>query len=576
MIKTIFFKKIILFTILIFLVISLLFSNSCKNISSPFDLNSVSKNSSSSSLKNTADNIEDRELFFKLKNSQKDRNPLNNINIRKAIFYGIDRQKIVNELYGDNNNVLNSMFNSSSFFYNPVWSEYSYNLEKAKDFLSKAGYSTENPLFLTIVATDNSPSRIKIENIIKENLDQIGIKLWIDNKPPNELFINTVKKGDFELGVWSLYTFSPDDLNNYLSSSKIPVNETGENKNCNNFYWYKNDETDLLLKNIKETENINEQKNYADNIQKIVSENAIILPLFSRLFAAAYKEKINNVEISSIDGNFFKNIENWSLKNETGNQSFEIIAGMSAEPNTLNPFLEENTSMNYINSLILKGLWTLNENSSYQPELVIEENLNSEANTRNLNAKKIILKDNIYWEDGSPIIASDVKATIDAIKNDKSISRFKNDFDKINKIEVVNEKELTVYFKENIKDWKKLFLYIFPEKDLKKDKLSNLYMYDIFGNGPYKLKEWKKGEYILLTLNNNYFEKKPLVSDIKIIFNNNEKLLTDSLKKGDIDILSIPVDLNTIEEIKSDKKLNLILKEGNLWEQLAVCLKKKE
>jgi ABC-type transport system substrate-binding protein len=576
LIKTIFFKKIILFTILIFLVISLLFSNSCKNISSPFDLNSVSKNSSSSSLKNTADNIEDRELFFKLKNSQKDRNPLNNINIRKAIFYGIDRQKIVNELYGDNNNVLNSMFNSSSFFYNPVWSEYSYNLEKAKDFLSKAGYSTENPLFLTIVATDNSPSRIKIENIIKENLDQIGIKLWIDNKPPNELFINTVKKGDFELGVWSLYTFSPDDLNNYLSSSKIPVNETGENKNCNNFYWYKNDETDLLLKNIKETENINEQKNYADNIQKIVSENAIILPLFSRLFAAAYKEKINNVEISSIDGNFFKNIENWSLKNETGNQSFEIIAGMSAEPNTLNPFLEENTSMNYINSLILKGLWTLNENSSYQPELVIEENLNSEANTRNLNAKKIILKDNIYWEDGSPIIASDVKATIDAIKNDKSISRFKNDFDKINKIEVVNEKELTVYFKENIKDWKKLFLYIFPEKDLKKDKLSNLYMYDIFGNGPYKLKEWKKGEYILLTLNNNYFEKKPLVSDIKIIFNNNEKLLTDSLKKGDIDILSIPVDLNTIEEIKSDKKLNLILKEGNLWEQLAVCLKKKE
>ncbi|MCL5771907.1 MAG: ABC transporter substrate-binding protein [Actinobacteria bacterium] len=576
MIKTIFFKKIILFTILIFLVISLLFSNSCKNISSPFDLNSFLKNSSSSSLKNTTDNIEDRELFFKLKNSQKDRNPLSNINIRKAIFYGIDRQKIVNELYGDNNNVLNSMFNSSSFFYNPVWSEYSYNLEKAKDFLSKAGYSTENPLFLTIVATDNSPSRIKIENIIKENLDQIGIKLWIDNKPPNELYINTVKKGDFELGVWSLYTFSPDDLNNYLSSSKIPVNETGENKNCNNFYWYKNDETDLLLKNIKETENINEQKNYADSIQKIVSENAIILPLFSRLFAAACKEKINNVEISSIDGNFFKNIENWSLKNETGNQSFEIIAGMSAEPNTLNPFLEENTSMNYINSLILKGLWTLNENSSYQPELVIEENLNSEVNTRNLNAKKIILKDNIYWEDGSPIIASDVKATIDAIKNDKSISRFKNDFDKINKIEVVNEKELTVYFKENIKDWKKLFLYIFPEKDLKKDKLSNLYMYDIFGNGPYKLKEWKKGEYILLTLNNNYFGKKPLVSDIKIIFNNNEKLLIDSLKKGDIDILSIPVDLNTIEEIKSDKKLNLILKEGNLWEQLAVCLKKKE
>ena len=98
----------------------------------------------------------------------------------------------------------------------------------------------------------------------------------------------------------------------------------------------------------------------------------------------------------------------------------------------------------------------------------------------------------------------------------------------------------------------------------------------IFGSGPYKFKEWEKGDHILLTLNENYYGSKPFFNEIKIIFNIDGNLLADSLKKGDIDILSLPVDLKLIEEIKSNKKLNLIIKEGNLWEHLAICLKTKE
>lgn len=573
--KPILLKKFIVLINIVFLITSLIFTLSCKNISSPFDLNTEQKNSSSTSYKDTVNNIEDQEMFFKLKNSQKDKNALNTLNIRKAIFFAIDRERIVKELFGDNNKVLNSMFNTSSFFNDPVWSKYSYNLEKAKDLLSQAGYSLENPLFLTIGATDNSPTRIKIENIIKENLDQIGIKLWVDNKPANEWYASTVKKGDFELGIWSLYTYNPSELGNYLSSIKIPINETSENKNCNNFYWYKNKEIDSLLKKIIGTENIDEKKNNTDKLQKIVSEEAIILPLFSRLFAVAHKKEINNIEISPVDGNFFKNIENWVLADGTENKYSEVIVGIGPEPNTLNPFFEENTSMNYINSLIINGLWILDENSNYQPVLA-DDGPDSVINNRNSNIKKIRLKDNIFWEDGSPIIAGDVKATLDSIISDKSISKFKSDFAKIDKIEVVNEKELIVYFNENIEDWKKLFLYIFPKKDLEQNKLSNLYESDIFGSGPYKFKEWKKGEYLILAGNENYFGKKPLFKEIKIIFNNDENMLVESLKKGDIDILSIPVDLKLMEEIKSNKKLSLILKEGSLWEHLAICLKPKE
>ena len=143
-------------------------------------------------------------------------------------------------------------------------------------------------------------------------------------------------------------------------------------------------------------------------------------------------------------------------------------------------------------------------------------------------------------------------------------------------MEIINSSELDVYFKENVKDWKKLFLYVFPKKDLEQKKISSIYESDIYGSGPYKFKEWKKGEYLLLSVNENYNGSPVFFNDIKIIFDNDENILVELLKKGDIDVLSIPVDLALIEEIKSNESLNLILKEGNLWEQLAICLKTKE
>ncbi|MHB1376858.1 MAG: ABC transporter substrate-binding protein [Candidatus Humimicrobiaceae bacterium] len=564
-----------MFINLIFFISSFIFTASCKNINSPFDLNTVQNNSSSSSIKDSVNNVEDEEMFFKFKNSQKEKNALNNLNIRKAIFYAIDRERIVKELFGENNKVLNSLFSSTSFFNKSSWDKYTYNPKKAKEFLNLAGFSPENQLFLTIGATDNSPSRAKIENIIKENFYDVGIQLWIDNRPSDEWYGNIVKKGNFELGIWSLYSFGTDDLINYLSSLKIPVNETTENINCNNFYWYKNEKIDLLLDKIAQTENIEELKTYTDEIQDTVSEDAIILPLFSRLYAVAHKKEIKNIQLSTIDGNFFKNIENWTSDNVKVDSSHVVIAGISSEPNTLNPFFEENTSMNYINSLILNGLWALDENSVYKPVLV-DESTDQLSENEFSNIKKIKLRDNIFWENGDPITADDIKATIDSIIADKSILKFRDDYEKIEKIEIINNKEFAVYFKENVKDWKKLFLYVFPKKDLDQNKLSNLYESYIFGSGPYKFMEWKKGEYLSLALNKNYYGKIPFFNEIKIIFNDDENLLIESLKKGDIDILSVPVDLKLFEEIKSNKNLNLILKEGNLWEHLAICLKTKE
>ena len=80
----------------------------------------------------------------------------------------------------------------------------------------------------------------------KEDLEKIGINLWIFNRTPKEFYQDYVYTGTYDLCIWSMYIFSIDELNSSFSSNKIPSMETEENKNCENFYWYANKNIDNL------------------------------------------------------------------------------------------------------------------------------------------------------------------------------------------------------------------------------------------------------------------------------------------------------------------------------------------
>ena len=82
--------------------------------------------------------------------------------------------------------------------------------------------------------------------------------------------------------------------------------------------------------------------------------------------------------------------------------------------------------------------------------------------------------------------------------------------------------------------------------------------------------------HLLLERNDYYFGEKPKINSIKFTFNSDINYLINMLREGNLDILSIPADLNLMEDISSSKDLGLIVKQGDLWEHLAICLKPKE
>lgn len=525
------------------------------------------------------------EYFFNLKNKQQDLNPLADINIRKAIFHAIDRKRIVEALLGKYGEVLNSLFKKDFIYYSPAWNEYNYDIEKAKSYLKNAGFDNENPLYLTIGANTDSQSRQLITEYIKEDLDKIGIKVWISSKESKEWFIDYVKNGNYELGLWALYTPDCTNIINYFSSDKMPSMETEENKNCNNFYWYSNPEVDELIDKLCSGGNQEEKEEFSIQLQEIIAQDAIILPLFSRIFAVAYNKKIKNIDLDAGDGDFLANIEKMDIVVESDEDSEENVKSMvvayEQEPYVLNPFISDSIYRTYINRLIVKGLWTLEEDGNYISmfvEEVIPDNVDTDDKTGlNQPLKQTIrLKDEIFWEDGTPITAQDMVATIEAIKSDESITDSNGDYENVKEITSISPSEFSISFTEYRSNWKELFNYIFPEKLLKDKDISSLFESDLFGCGPYKLKEWIKGEHVLLERNIYYKGERPEIDSIKFIFNSDINYLITTLKEGTVDILSIPSDLTLMEDISESEDLSLIVRQGNIWEHLAICLKPKE
>jgi ABC-type transport system substrate-binding protein len=585
----------ILFFIVIFVPIAVL--TSCRfeklglSVNSPDTSNGTETNISGTDVD---PNILNEQSFYSLKDLQKDKNPLNNLNVRKAIFYAIDRNRIVNELLGSHGTVLNSLFPAGTDYSADLWSQYDYDPIAAKEYLNKAGYNEGNPLLLTIGANSDSPSRQKIENIIKENLDAIGIVTWVANKEAKVWYMEDIKSGNYELGIWSIYIPDSADIEDYFSSGKIPSMETDTNKNCNNFYWYSNQDFDLYLSSLLKEDGVDKKITVTGQMQKILSDDAIVLPLYSRVYVVAYNKKLSNIEINTLNGSVFENIAGMDInvestaKTESKPSSTEnagniksLVAGYEQEPYVLNPFIPDSIYREYINNLIVQGLWKKTGPDKYEPIMVESVTVEGDGSNKNTGLRyslkaSVKLKNDIFWEDGKPIVADDVVATINAIMSDKTLTFEDKNFGIIKSIEKTGDKEFLVSFNEYDNNWEQLFNYVFPAKLLQDNKISSIFSEDIFGSGPYKLKEWKKGEYVLLEKNSRYWGEKPIINEIKFLFNSDINYLVGMLKEGNIDILSIPADLELMKSIEEDGNLKLEVAPGYLFEHLAICLKPEQ
>jgi len=519
------------------------------------------------------------ELFLQMKTKQ-DKNPLSNIYVRKAIMHSVDRDRIAEEIFMGYNDVADSLFPADSPFWAPEWAQYDYDLDKAEEYLNKAGYGLDNPLYLTISTFNNSTIRQSIEDIISQDLSKIGINLWVYNKAPKDFYQDYIYNGSFEMGIWSLYIFGDEELTSTFSSEKIPSMETEKNTGCENYYWYSDSNIDDLLTELGITDDVDEAKEIIGQIQKMLADDAFIMPLYSRLFVFASGDKLNKAEVSILGDKVFYNIEDWIIsKTVEMLKEEESKIAIGYESDDIDIF--NNYKTYSINDLIVRGLWKLDADGSYIPELAEDDSSKITDNVTEMDEYKVAvtLKDDIFWQNGDAITSEDVKYTFEYLMSfadeEEYFLNLDQDYEKIEDIEIKDDKNFYITFNEKVRDWKKLFPLVFKKDSLLKDSYGGIIRSSIVANGPYKLVSYGEG-LMVLEKNEYYYGRKPEIDRLEIKFDSDTHNLIAMLKEGEIDFLSIPVEPDLMKSLEDDYDIKLNIKKGNLVEHLALSLKPRE
>lgn len=115
-------------------------------------------------------------------------NLLSDKEVRKAINYGINKQEIINTVYSGKYISADSPLEYGSYLYNKSGA-YEYNQEKSKKTLQNAGWEYKNNIWqkkkdystlrlrINLLVQSTNEARVKVAEIIKRNLEEIGIQV---------------------------------------------------------------------------------------------------------------------------------------------------------------------------------------------------------------------------------------------------------------------------------------------------------------------------------------------------------------------------------------------------------------
>ncbi len=254
-------------------------------------------------------------------------------------------------------------------------------------------------------------------------------------------------------------------------------------------------------------------------------------------------------------------------KAEAGGQ---LIYGSLQEPNILNPLLSDLMATAEVGSLIFSGLVITNDKGEWTADLASEiptrQNGGVSPDGLTVTYK---LRSGVNWHDGRPFTSADVKFTWETIVSPRTNVVSRDGYDKIAGIDTPDANTVVIRFREYYAPYLTLFGVILPKHVLEgaPDASKATFNRAPVGTGPFKFKEWRMAEAIVLEANPGYFRGKPTLDAIiyKIIPDTN--IMLSQLKADDVDIVS-SVNPALFDKVKAINGVRAVVTPNMIWEHL--------
>jgi len=215
--------------------------------------------------------------------------PLDNVKVREALFYAIDRQAILDALYNGKGHVAHTFVAAGVLGHNPDAPEIPYEPEKAKALLAEAGYP--NGFDMEVAQFADSSSALQVNEIVQSYLAQIGVNMTI-NLMDDATYYGLRAEGKLPsyYNSWSADFNDPDNFLYTFFSQKNSV--TRSSNYANQEVWKMLEEARVMvdqearLKKYQEAESI------------IINTDYAILPMYQREHLFCLSKRVKNFKVA--------------------------------------------------------------------------------------------------------------------------------------------------------------------------------------------------------------------------------------------------------------------------------------
>lgn len=442
--------------------------------------------------------------------------PWNDKLVRQAAALAIDRNGIVRNIFSGYCEPLNSWLPPVSPWSLPDASRVVFDRKGALERLKSAGYvrnfagrlvdkggAALPKIKLLAPLARVAPTTAELAQQIADSLYAVGFDVEVEPLDFSAMIARLDRK-DYSLAVlaWSMGR-NPDSLYSFYHSS-------GDVEGGYNMTGIHDAELDAALSRLRFAPDKASAEIASRESQILLAELVPSVPIYSRFSVSAINKDWRNV--LSTERITADNI--WTiLRAEHPDPSHVMTMALAEDPRSLNPFTASSAYTWQVLGMIYEGLlgsnpFTLEDIPGLARSWSVSEEGEGQAAHTVLS---FTLKDGLKWNDGTPMTAGDIKATIDFMRKNE-IPRY---LDSVKDVVEVHADGLEVkvvmsgvsyWYLDNIAG-----LPFMPKKVI--DNITDWQNWNpldsgeegLIGAGPFMLDEYRPGEYVIMKRNPYYF-----------------------------------------------------------------------